>query len=188
MRPQVIVIPEGADPGDLRKQVLEPMTRYAKTLHVSDRYLPASVASPSKVLRPSQQLGLQALLESAATGKSIETFKITSGLSESRHNRMFTEQQYLDHIAQSLLEQVGSLWRRVNSGWQPRVVIEVYGEDHWKSLHERTICTNLGEIVVDNGIDWVSSSSRRCEPRTFTLRKPTQKLFKGQPGTATISY
>lgn len=187
MRPQVVVIPEGAHPGDLRKQVLDPITRHAKSLHVSDRYIAASVASPDKVLRPSQQMGLQALLESAATSQSIQTFTITSGLPESKHHRMFTEQQYLDHIAKSVLEQVSSLWTRVNVGWQPKLIIEVYGEDHWKRLHERTICTNLGEIVVDNGIDWISSSSRRCEPRTFTLRKPTQKFFTGNPGTATLN-
>ncbi len=187
MRPQVVVIPEGAHPGDLRKQVLEPMTRYAKSLHVSDRYIAASVASPSKVLRPSQLMGLHALLEAATTSQSIQTLKITSGLQESKHNRMFTEQQYLDHIAKAVLEQVSSLWSRLNAEWQPKFVIEVHGEEQWKSLHERTVSTNLGEVVVDNGIDWISSSSRRCEPRTFTLRKPTQKNFTGSPGTATLS-
>lgn len=184
MRPQVVVIPEGAHPGVLRKQVLEPITRYAKILHVSDRYIAASVASPSKVLRPSQLMGLHVLLEAATTSQSIQTLKITSGLQESKHSRIFPEQQYLDHVAKAVLEQVSSLWSRLNVQWQPKFVIEVHGEEQWKSLHERTVSTNLGEVVVDNGIDWVSSSSRRCEPRTFTLRKPTQKNFTGNPGTA----
>ena len=186
MRPQVVVIPEGAHPEELRKKILEPITRYAKSLHVSDRYIAASVASPSKVLRPSQLMGLHALLEAATTSQSIQTFKITSGLQESKHNRVFPEQQYLDHVAKAVLEQVSSLWSRLNVEWQPKFVVEVHGEEQWKSLHERTISTNLGEIVVDNGIDWISSSSRRCEPRTFTLRKCTQKNFTGSPGTATL--
>jgi hypothetical protein len=187
MRPQVVVIPEGAHPEELRKQILEPITRYAKSLHVSDRYIAASVAGPSKALRPSQLMGLHTLLEAAAKRRSIETFKITSGLQESRRNRVFPEQHFLDHVAKLVLDQVRNLWNRLNVDWQPKFTIEVYGEDQWKGLHERTISTNLGEIVVDNGIDWISSSSRRCEPRTFTLRKPTQKNFTGSPGTATLS-
>lgn len=187
MRPQVIVIPEGAYPGDLRRQVLEPMTRNAKSLHISDRYIAESVASPSKMLRPSQQMGLHALFEAATSSQSIQALKITSGLQESKNTRMFTEQRYLDHIARSVLDQVSSIWSRLNINWQPKFVVEVHGEEQWKSLHERTVSTNLGEIVVDNGVDWISSSSRRCEPRTFTLRKPAQKHFTGTSGTATLN-
>ncbi len=187
MRPQVIVIPEGAHPGDLRRLVLEPMTRYAKSLHISDRYIAESVASPSKSLRPSQLMGLHALFEATTTSQSIQVLKITSGLQASKHNRVFTEHQYLDHVAQVVLDQVSSVWSRVHLNWQPKLVVEVHGEEQWKRLHERTVSTNLGEVVVDNGVDWISSSSRRCEPRTFTLRKPAQKHFTGTSGTATLN-
>jgi hypothetical protein len=186
MRPQVVVIPEGAHPKKLHEQILEPITRFAKYLQVSDRYIADSVASSRKKLSESQLMGLQALLEATASGRSIHTLKITSGLHESKQNQIFAEQVYLDYIAKTVLDQVSVLWNRLNAGWQPEIVVEVYGDENWKSLHERVIRTNLGEIVVDNGIDWISSSSRRCEPRTFTLRKLTQMVSIGKIGSATI--
>jgi hypothetical protein len=39
-------------------------------------------------------------------------------------------------------------------------------------------------LAMDNGIDWVNSRTKRCEPRVFTLRKPVFRKYKGPVGTA----
>ena len=184
LRAQSYEIEEGSPVRELLDQVLLPLTRYATAIAVTDRYLATSVAGRESRLAPSQQLGLSMLLHAIAIGGNVQRFSIVSGLQESTGNRLFPEQKYLEHIAQQLLGLIVQSWRPLKADWQPEIDVTIYSEKSWKQLHERSLSTNLGEIAIDNGIDWVSSRTERCEPRVFTLRKPVFRRYSGLTGTA----
>lgn len=184
LRAQSYEVREGSPISELLDQVLLPLTRYAKAISITDRYLAASISGRENRLTPSQQEGLSVLLDAIAIGGSVRRLSIVSGLQESTGNRLFSEHKYLQHIAQRLLERTEQLWRARKADWQLEIDVTVYSENSWKQLHERSISTNLGEAAMDNGIDWVNSRTKRCEPRVFTLRKPVFRKYNGPTGTA----
>jgi hypothetical protein len=178
LRQPVIEIKEGDPISTLRSRVLRPLVRHSESLRVIDRYLASDLEDKGR-LSNDQRAGLKSICDEIVASKTCRSLHLVSGIANSSHNTVIPETERLRYYAQKLLSELTQIIGSV-SAEKMDLNVDIHSGEGWDDLHERRLATNVGEVVVDSGVNWIKSSTSTCHRRTFTSRPPTNFRIRGK--------